>query len=137
MSGHTGSRARPAGKCYQCKEQITDAEFLRDRKGDLHIVCPVERPKQGALCPGCGQPASAAHFRESPSCMTAAASIAGMLNVAKRKTVGKSTGRPKVFKACPRCGQQVSVTEARYGHDGCTVVTTTTSAGQSGEAQNG
>lgn len=87
------------------------------------------------LCPGCGQPASAAHLRESPACMTAAASIAGMVNVAKRKSVGKSTGRPKVLRSCPRCNAQVSATEARYGHDGCKVVTTATNGGKSGEAE--
>lgn len=81
------------------------------------------------VCPGCGERATAQHLRDNPACMKAAASIAGMLNVAKRKTVGKSTGRPKVLKPCRKCGEQVSATEARYGHDGCKVVTTTTNAG--------
>lgn len=85
------------------------------------------------LCPGCGKRATATHLRESPDCMKAAASFAGLYSVAKRKTVGKSTGRPKVLKACPKCGQMVSTTEARYGHDGCTVVKSNTKGGESGE----
>ncbi len=41
MPGHTGKRPRPAGRCTKCGMQIKDAEFLRDRKGDEHITCPV------------------------------------------------------------------------------------------------
>jgi hypothetical protein len=81
------------------------------------------------LCPGCGQRATAPHFRDSPECAKAAASLAAIYNVSRRKTVGKSTGRPKVLKACPRCGQTVSTTEARYGHDGCSVVKSITGNG--------
>jgi rRNA maturation protein Nop10 len=85
--------------------------------------------EKALLCPGCGERATAPHLRENPECMKAAASFAAIYSVSKRRTVGKSTGRPKVLKACPRCGQQVSATEARYGHDGCTVVKNITDNG--------
>jgi hypothetical protein len=74
------------------------------------------------LCPGCGQRATAAHLRENEACIKAAASFTAIYRVSKRRTVGKSTGRPKVLKPCPRCGQQVSTTEARYGHGDCSIV---------------
>lgn len=70
-------------------------------------------------CPGCGQRVSAAHLRDSPGCMAAAHSFVGVYTSAKRRRVGKSTGRPKVMQPCPRCGQQVGTVEARYGHEGC------------------
>lgn len=84
------------------------------------------------VCPGCGERATATHLRERPECMKAAASLVGIYRVSKRQTVGKSTGRRKVLRPCRKCGQQVSATEARYGHNGCAVVTTTTNAGESG-----
>lgn len=86
------------------------------------------------LCPGCGQRATAAHFRENERCMEAAKSLTAIYSVSKRQTVGKSTGRPKVLKPCPRCNAMVSTTEARYGHDGCMVVKSNTNNGGVGAA---
>jgi endogenous inhibitor of DNA gyrase (YacG/DUF329 family) len=85
--------------------------------------------EKAILCPGCGKRATAPHLREHPECMKAAASFAAIYSVSKRRTVGKSTGRPKVLKPCPRCGQQVGTAEARYGHDGCPVVKSVTNEG--------
>lgn len=48
MGGHTGRRARPAGKCIKCGQQIKDAEFMRDKKGDEHMCCPLPRASNGA-----------------------------------------------------------------------------------------
>jgi hypothetical protein len=82
------------------------------------------------LCPGCGERATAAHLRDNPACMKAAQTLTAIYSVSKRKTVGKSTGRPKALRACPRCGLQVSAVEARYGHDGCAVVKSSDNGGQ-------
>jgi hypothetical protein len=76
--------------------------------------------KPAPLCPGCGERATVSHFQANPDCVKAAASLFGIYNVSKRKSVGKSTGRPPVLKICRRCGAPVSTTEARRGHEGCT-----------------
>jgi hypothetical protein len=41
MAGRTGKRAKAPGRCVKCAQPIRDAEFLRDRKGDMHILCPI------------------------------------------------------------------------------------------------
>lgn len=40
MPGTTGKRARPAGICLKCGQQIKDCMFMRDRKGDYHATMP-------------------------------------------------------------------------------------------------
>jgi hypothetical protein len=75
---------------------------------------------QPILCPGCGRPANAAHLKENPDCMKAAQRLSAIYRVAQRKEPGRNGGRPVRLRPCPKCGAQVSTTEARYGHEGCT-----------------
>lgn len=59
--------------------------------GDIH-----ERLKSPSWCPCCRALASVWHFRDSPKCHEATASVCAMYRASKRKTPPKAgPGRPK------------------------------------------
>jgi endogenous inhibitor of DNA gyrase (YacG/DUF329 family) len=73
----------------------------------------------GLACPHCRKPVTLEHLRSNPECAKAVQSLCGLYRLAQRKTVTHAGGRPPQMAACPRCGQQVTRTEARRGHEGC------------------
>ncbi len=65
-------------------------------------------------CPSCQEPATIEHFQQAADCAAHVLSLAGIVRVSRRKTVGKSPGRP--FAPRCKCGSMTAERAGKIGH---------------------
>lgn len=67
-------------------------------------------------CPNCRKKATLEHFRASPECAAAAASICALYRGSKRIAQTHAGGRPKIPRPCPVCGIERPSAREAWNH---------------------